>query len=218
MPSDSPEEAVGWGVSTELPYEIKSRHAGVIQGVAENRLVHFAQRNDLVLEVTRCVGSFVPLGSQLLRSSRLLDEEQQAEALSHVATGTERTLEQDIAYGFRELTDIALRALSPAMNDVTTAGNVIDAQHDLLLRMGRRADRPTVHADDRGLPRLITRPVSWDVYLHMVFCEIGFAGKEYERIGRHLADVAADLIRELPIDRADAVRRVAPMPQERSAP
>lgn len=209
LPAGSPVASVKLSASTELPYEIRSRHVGVIQEVAENRLVHFAQAHDLILEVTKCVGSFVPLGSVLLRSSHQLDADQQAEVLSHVDTGTERTLEQDIAYGFRELTDIALRALSPAMNDVTTAVNVIDAQHDLLLRAGRRADRSTVHADDNGVLRLITQPVSWDVYLDMLFGEIGIAGKDHERIGRRLDDVAADLISELPKDRADAVARFA---------
>lgn len=206
LPSDSQEDSVEWSATADLPHEIRSRHTGVIREVAESRLVHFAESNDLVLEVTRSVGSFVPLGSVLLRSSRLLDEEQQAEALSHVATGTQRTLEQDIAYGFRELTDIALRALSPAMNDVTTAVNVIDAQHDLLLRMGSRADRSPLHADDSGALRLMTQSVTWDAYLHMLFGEIGIAGKDYERIERRLEDVAADLMSELPESKAAAVR------------
>lgn len=212
LPSGAPGDFNQWDASTELPYEIRSRHVGVVRVIEESRLVSFARRNDLALEVTRCVGSFVPLGSVLLRSSRRLDERQQAEALSHVSTGTERTLEQDIAYGFRELTDIALRALSPAMNDVTTAVNIIDAQHDLLLRIGRRADRQSLHADDNGTPRLITQPVPWDVYLYMLFGEIGVAGKDYERIVRHLDDVAVDLISELPRSRADAVQAIALTP------
>lgn len=208
LPEASSGQAAETVPMTSLPYGIRSRHVGVIQNVAEDKLVELARRDDLVLEVARCVGSFVPSEAKLLRASRPLDEEQQSALLSHVTIGTERTLDQDIAYGFRELTDIALRALSPAMNDVTTAVNVIDAQHDLLLRIGRRADRPTMHSDADGVMRLVTQPVAWEDYLQMAFCEVGAAGKEHERIGRHLRHVAVDLISELPPDRGDAVRRV----------
>lgn len=195
----------------ELPHSVRSRHAGVLVGIEERELVSFAQEHDLVLEITRCIGSFFPLDAPLVQSSAPLDDEQRETVLSHVVITTERTLDQDIAYGFRELTDIALRALSPAMNDVTTAINVIDAQHDLLLRMGRRGKANSIHVDDAGVPRLVTKPVSWETYLQMVFDEIGTSGKEYERIRRHLKDVAADLVRELPPEKADAVRRVAPL-------
>lgn len=209
MPDEPQGPAEQRDSSVELPYPVMSRHAGVILKVAERKVVRFAQQHDLVLELVRHIGSFVPLNSLLLRSSRQLDDREQAEVLTHVVIGTERDLEQDIAYGFRELTDIALRALSPAMNDVTTAANVIDAQHDLLLRMGRRGDPSSVHVDDGGVPRLITRQVSWDVYLQMVFDEIGKAGKDFERIRRLLEDVAADLIDQLPEHRAAAVRSIA---------
>jgi uncharacterized membrane protein len=217
LPEEPPDEPLHARTITALPYEIKSRHAGVIQGVAVEKLVHLAQRHELVLELTRGVGSFVPLDTTLFRSSHPLSEEQQAELASHVTIGTERTLDQDIAYGFRELTDIALRALSPAMNDVTTGINVIDALHDLLLRIGRRADQPSVHSDEDSLPRLITQPFSWHDYLQIVFSEIGCAGKDHERVRLRLLEVAASLARELPEDRAEAVRTVAlrsgvPMP------
>lgn len=217
LPLDSAGAATESNSVTDLPYSIETHHVGVIQEIAEDKLVAFAQRNGLIVEVARCVGSFLPMESLLLRSSLPLSEEQRDEALSHVTIATDRVVGQDIAYGFRELTDIALRALSPAMNDVTTAVNVIDAEHDLLLRVGRRADRSTVHAGDGGSPSLITQPVLWDVYLDMVFHEIGFAGRDHERVRRHLDDVAADLISQLPPRRAEAVRRMA-LVRERSAP
>lgn len=206
LPSDAPHEAADRASIAELPYPIKTHHVGVIQEIAEEKLVQFAKQNGVTLEVSRVFGSFLPTGALLMKSSAPLGEEQQAEVLSYVTIGTDRSVGQDIAYGFRELTDIALRALSPAMNDVTTAVNVIDAQHDLLLRLGGRADRPTVQSDDAGVPRLLTQPVPWDVYLDMAFREIGVAGKDHERVGRHLGDVAADLIYRLPANRADAVR------------
>lgn len=193
---------------TETPYEMRSRHAGVIVGVDVPELVDFAKQRDLAIAVTRHVGDFVPLDAVVARSSVELDDKECSDALSHVIVRTERSPEQDIAYGFRELTDIALRALSPAMNDVTTAINVIDAQHDLLLRLGRRGDPKSVHVDDTGAPRLLTKPVSWETYLRMVFGEIGESGREYERIGTHLRHVAEDLLRELPEDKAVAVRLV----------
>lgn len=208
LPEDAA-EPVDMTAITALPHEVKSRHVGVIQDVGEEKLVLIAQRDDFVLELTRCVGSFVPLDTTLFRSSRPLSEKQQSELASHVAIGTERTLDQDIAYGFRELTDIALRALSPAMNDVTTAINVIDAEHDLLMRISRRADRPTVQSDADGVPRLIMQQVVWEDYLEMVFSEMSEAGGEHQRIRERLSELAASLIGELPTTRARSVRSVA---------
>lgn len=207
LPDEPEPQGPFWDLST--PHAVMSKHVGVITKVEEKKIVHFAEEHDASIEVTRPVGSFVPLGSLLLRSSVPLDEDQQSQLLSYLVIATERNLEQDIAYGFRELTDVALRALSPAVNDATTAVIVIDAQHDLLLRVGRRADPRSVHVDDNGAPRLLTQPVSWEVYLHMVFGEIGTAGKDYERIRRHLEDLANDLVNELPAQRAADVRSVA---------
>lgn len=208
LPEEAYIHAEEWDSSVQLPYVLKSEHVGLVLWAAEDKVVRFAREHDAFLEIVPSVGSFVAQDAIIMKCSTQLSAGQKSEVLSYVAIGTDRNLHQDIAYGFRELTDIALRALSPAMNDITTATNVIDAEHDLLLRVGRRADPIEVHVDDQGVARLRTNQVQWEDYLQIVFGEIGAAGKEFDRIGRHLDGVAADLIRRLSPQRAEAVRRV----------
>lgn len=209
LPEEPYEQSGEWDSALALPYTLLSTHAGVVLRMSEDKIVRFAEEHDVYLEMTRQVGAFVPCDSLLMRCSGELDDEQKADVLSHITIATDRNLEQDIAYGFRELTDIALRALSPSTNDPTTAVNVIDAQHDLLMRVGRRADPDAVHLDGKGVARLLTKPALWEDYLHMVFVEVGTAGRDFERIRKHLDDVAADLIEQLSPTRTEAVRSIA---------
>lgn len=209
LPSESPEPRPVWDRRTELPFILRSRHAGVIQYVSADKIVRLARQYDVVVELMRPVGSFVPLDTPLLRTSRSLGDKEKSELLSHVTIGTERTVDQDIGFGFRELTDIALRALSPAMNDATTAINVIDAEHDLLLRIGKRADPVDVHADEDGEPRLLVVSREWEDYLSMTLGEIAVAGAGYARVEQRLAEMVADLEQELPSERASVARQVA---------
>jgi uncharacterized membrane protein len=62
------------------------------------------------------------------------------------------TMEQDLAFGFRQLTDIAERALSPAVNDPTTAVQAIDVLHDLLRALATRSGPPGCWRDEDGRP------------------------------------------------------------------
>ena len=110
---------------------------GVVQAVDRDGLVALARRAGCVFTVVPAVGDFVPAGSPLLKvhGGRPVDDR---EAVEHVALGIERTMEQDPAFGFRQLVDIAQKALSPAVNDPTTAVQAIDLMHDLLRKIAAR--------------------------------------------------------------------------------
>ncbi len=86
---------------------------------------------------------------------------------SAVAFGPERTLEQDPMFAFRIIVDIALKALSPAINDPTTAVLAFDQVHRLLRLVGRRSLRGEVILDDFGRPRLIFRTPNWEHYVQV---------------------------------------------------
>ena len=72
-----------------------------------------------------------------------------------VAFGPERTLEQDPLFSFRIMVDIALKALSPAINDPTTATLAVDQIHRLLRVVGRRRLSGEILTDGLGQPRVI---------------------------------------------------------------
>src|SRR5579872_5632203 len=134
---------------------IANRNDGVVLAFDEAGLLSLAQRADCVIELVPQVGDHVAAGDPLFRVYRggaaLF-----AESLHQsVAVGQERTLEQDPTFAFRILVDIACKALSPAINDPTTAVLVLDQLHHLLrVVSGRYLDTGIVR-DAAGRLRLI---------------------------------------------------------------
>ncbi len=141
----------------------RGRTAGVLQGVDHDRLVRFAQRHDCVLRLLVRVGEYVQAGSDVIVEYRAAATPGPGHyALRTARTvsagldlGRSRTLYQDPAYGIRQLVDIAIQALSPAINQPTTAVQVIDRLEDILRRIAA-STRPTgYYADGRGQVRFI---------------------------------------------------------------
>jgi uncharacterized membrane protein len=132
------------------------------------------------------VGDFVAAGDPLFR---IFDGGQDipAERLHKtVALGQERTLEQDPMYAFRIIVDIASKALSPAINDPTTAVLAIDQIHHLLRAVGSR-NLAEGHVPDRtGQVRLVYRTPDWEDFVHLAVTEIRQYGRESIQIMRRL--------------------------------
>jgi len=114
---------------------LTSRRAGVVVGVDEDELFRAASHGDRRLELVPAIGDFVAENAPLIRLWGSWDPPA-AEALhASIGLADERTLDQDAAFGFRQLVDIAVRALSPGINDPTTAVQALDRIHDLLRRL-----------------------------------------------------------------------------------
>ena len=117
------------------------------------------------------------------------------EILGALAMGAERTFEQDPAFALRVLADIALRALSPAVNDPTTAAQALDGLESLLRRLAGRelAVGPVTDANG-NLPVVVNLP-TWEEYVGLALDEIisiGLASLQVRRrLERLLEDVAA---------------------------
>jgi uncharacterized membrane protein len=124
----------------------------------------------------------------------------------HLAT--ERTFEQDPKYPIRLLVDIAIKALSPAINDPTTAVQTIDQIEDLLRRLGGcqlDAGRAT---DASGAVRLVVPMPTWEDYMALAFDEIRQYGATSIQVVRRLRSALVYLANSLPdTERAEAVRR-----------
>jgi uncharacterized membrane protein len=170
-------------------------------------LVSLAERADCVLELVPQVGDFVAAGDPLFRvfqGGAALP----AEALRQsIAVGQERTLEQDPAFAFRIIVDIASKGLSPAINDPTTAVLALDQIHHLLRNVGsRRLDDGRV-CDAAGRLRLVYRTPDWEDYVCLAVTEIRQFGGASIQIARRLRAMLENLIQTLPGERSELLRQ-----------
>jgi len=153
--------------------------------------------------VERFVGSAEPL-FLLHDGADAIDE---GKLRASVFLGDERTMEQDPLFGFRILVDIAIKALSKAINDPTTAVLAIDQLHRLLRNAGRRNLRTDQILDRAGKLRVVFRTPNWEDFVHLAFTEIRFYGAENMQIARRLRAMIVNLTDTLPAQRHSALRK-----------
>jgi uncharacterized membrane protein len=205
-----PEPDLAFVRTDALPTGRTIAHAGksgVILAVNVTALVAAAARFGGVLEVVPQVGDFVATGRPLLivrGGSRLIDDRHLAGLVSF---GPERTIEQDPMFAFRVVVDIAIKALSPAINDPTTAVIAIDQLHRLLHSVGRRHLHGATILDATGQPRLILRMPGWEDFVQLSCSEIRYYGASNFQVARKLQAMLLDLMHELPQARAAVLQR-----------
>ncbi|MDG4801437.1 DUF2254 domain-containing protein [Micromonospora sp. WMMD980] len=190
-------------------------HPGMIQHVGLDRLAALARKHDCTLSVLPAPGDFVVAGQPLIAVHPLPGAPSpttvpDAQACVAVNLGVERTLGQDVGFGFRQLTDIAERALSPGINDTTTAVRGVQEMHDLLRRLAGRPRHRLLVDDPDGTPRVRARGQDFDGFLAVAVDDVRRSGRDQPRITRLLDDVLADLRSvALPDHLPDIVRRIA---------
>jgi uncharacterized membrane protein len=179
----------------------------VIQAIDVRRLVRLAEREGVVLAMAWAVGDTVVDGMPLLRvhgGTRPIDERRLRRL---VRLGHERTFEQDPKYAIRILVDIAIRALSPAVNDPTTAVQALDQIEDLLLRLGR-ADLAAGRVRGRdGSLRVVFPVPRWEDFLVLAFDEIRYCGASSIQVMRRMRALLSDLKGQVPPERRPALER-----------
>jgi uncharacterized membrane protein len=183
------------------------KDSGVLVAVDEEQLLARARQARVILALVPMVGDFVPHGGTLFEvwgDAKHLDVQALSQALTF---GTERTFQQDTAFGFRQLVDIAERALSPGINDPTTAVQAIDQLHDLLRRMAHRRFPAPAREDEDGTLRLICPRPDWDSYVRLAVDEVRQSGKGSIQISRRLRFLLEDLLRVAPLFRRGELER-----------
>jgi uncharacterized membrane protein len=175
---------------------------GVVLAFDRRGLVSLAEGSNCLLELVPQVGDFVAAGDPLFRifeGGEAIPEETLRTA---VAIGQERTLEQDPTYAFRIIVDVASKALSPAINDPTTAVLAIDQIHHLLRSVGSRSLAEGRETDSRGAVRLVYRTPNWEDFVNLAVTEIRQYGRDSIQIMRRLRAMIDNLIETLPERRA----------------
>jgi uncharacterized membrane protein len=173
---------------------------GVLTTVDEAALVELARAAGVVLRTGARLGDYVPEGAPLLEVVGDPADLDVASVLRAFEQGRDRTLQQDVGFGLRQLVDIAERALSPGINDPTTAVQCLDQLHDLLRRLATRPLRTGLHADSSGAVRLVMPPDRLEDHLALALDEIEQYGADalpvQRRIDALLVDLAAAALPE----------------------
>jgi uncharacterized membrane protein len=124
-----------------------------------------------------------------------------------VALGANRSIEGNPAFGFRILVDIAIKALSPAINDPTTGVLAVDQIHNLLRLLGSRQLDPGVVRDSSGEVRLVYRTPCWEDFVTLAVTEIRLFGANSPQVTRRLQVMFEQLVQVVPEERAGALRK-----------
>jgi uncharacterized membrane protein len=179
----------------------------IVLAVNLNDLMTLAETSNCVIELVPQVGDFIAADEPLFRlygSAASLDE---SDLRSTVAFGPERTLEQDPTFAYRIIIDIALKALSPAINDPTTAMIAIDQLHRLLRKAGNRNLRTDELPGKSGELRVILRTPNWEDFVHLTFTETRLCGAQNIQVARRLRAMIENLIETLPTHRHAALQQ-----------
>lgn len=172
--------------------------SGVVLAVDLAGLVAQARHANGIIEFVPQVGDFVAVDEPLFRlygGASAIDDNQLQAA---VAFGSERTLDQDPTFAFRILVDIAIKALSPAINDPTTAVLAIDQLHRLLRMVGLRHVSREELRDAAGELRLVFRTPNWEDFVHLTCTEIRHFGAGSVQIMRRVRSMLENLMDTLP--------------------
>jgi uncharacterized membrane protein len=180
---------------------------GVVASIDVLGLVTEAARVDTTLGLAYPIGSYVSVGDPLVHVADHrpgIDEDCLRNA---VTLADERTIDQDPLYALRLLVDIATRALSPAVNDPTTAVQVLDRIAAILRQLAhRRLDRGGIQ-DAAGTIRLVVPLPGWEDFLEVALTEIRQYGGGSTQVVRRQRAVLRDLLEDAPASRRPALER-----------
>jgi uncharacterized membrane protein len=174
---------------------VRADQSGYVQLVAYDALANIAKNRGLTLHIVRTMGQFVPEGGHLVIADGVIDDETCAACRQAFDLGPVRTMQDDFEFGIRQIVDIALKAISPAVNDPSTAVTCIDHLSRLLGRVVRRGDTEMVRLDESTQKALIVLPsLGFSRAMDLAINQIRQYGKSdvavLLRLVRALTDVA----------------------------
>jgi uncharacterized membrane protein len=192
-------EALVTGMKTR---EVRSLQTGYIQMVFADHLVKLATRLDLVVLLQKSVGKFV-VDNEVLATvgpSERVTDEVVRQVRETFASGPHRTIYQDPLYGVLQLSDIAIKALSPAINDPNTAVMALNEISKVLRQLAGRDLPKHILTDMQGKPRVIADSVTFDSMAAQAFDQIRRYGMGDAIIPAKMLDVIAEIGEETDLE------------------
>lgn len=159
---------------------------GVIAAIDRAALVRLAQTTGGFVEVIPQIGEYISQRSGAVRIYGATSEPTRKEVSAVFVLARQRTTQQDPGFVLRILTDIAIRALSAAINDPTTAVQTLDRVESLLIRLYERHPGPTYVVDSQGEPRGLIHAPTWIEYYELATTETRIYGANAVQIHRRL--------------------------------
>jgi len=167
---------------------VPARKTGFIVSMDGDALLALARERGIIVRMERGIGEFVVEGAALVSVSGGLDDEATDELNAVYVIGRDRTVYQDAGFGIRQIVDIALKALSPGINDSTTAVTCVDHLGAILGRLAAR-QIPAPHRLDRGELRVIARGPTFESLLAVAFDQIRQNAEGNVAVLAHLLEV-----------------------------
>jgi uncharacterized membrane protein len=187
---------------------VRSARPGAIQAVDARGLVGWAREHECLVVLCHQIGDFVPAGARLIETygSAAPGAREDSRLRHMIALGAERTIEQDPAFGIRIIVDIANKALSPAINDPTTAVQALDHLSDVLRLIGATDfSRSRWHAGRAVRTGLVIPARSWEDYLTLGVTEIREYGSTAIQVTRRMRAMLEELRVEVRPEHRQAV-------------
>jgi uncharacterized membrane protein len=197
--------------------------SGYLQYIRIGSLVRFAEKADVVISLNHRPGHFIVQGQPIgtIWPPEAAPRVNEALGRAHI-TGPYRTLTQDVSFGIDQLVEIAIRALSPAVNDTFTAMTCVDWLGDNLCKIVNRWHPVRVHRDDGGLIRIIAAQPSYERLVQRSFEKIRQASmgmpaimiRELDALAKIMTETSTAGQRRVLLDQAGMIQRAC----ERSVP
>ena len=180
----------------ETACDIDATKNGYIQALDADDLVDLATRRNLTIKLYHKPGDFVTEGSRLalVWPAHHLEEERVSEKIHDAFTlGQRRTNTQDVGFVIQQLVEVAVRALSPGINDPFTALSCLDRLGASLCRLAGRPVPSPVRYGKRGAVRLIGYPATFDEFVVTAFSSIRHYGKTDPQVMIRVIEVIEDI-------------------------
>jgi len=196
---------------------IHSTGTGYLEYIDGDELMKLASKHDLVMKVRPVPGDFVTQKSVLLLASPSdrIDESLEANLAAMFIRGSQRTATQDLRFQVNQLVEVAMRALSPGVNDPFTATNCMDWLQSALENLAARKLPDAHRYDDEKSLRVVAEPVTFEAFTSLVFDQLRpyvvadrtASMKMMEMIGNLVVVVESKRDRRLLVRYACALRR-----------
>jgi uncharacterized membrane protein len=197
---------------------VRATASGYVQFIRLGNLVRFAERADAVISLSHRPGHFIVEGHPIATVWPPEAAPVVGEALGHAhIAGPYRTLTQDVSFGIDQLVEIAIRALSPAVNDTFTAITCIDWLGDNLCKIVKRWHPTRVYRDSHGRVRVIAKLPTYHRLVQRSFEKIRQASmgmpavmiRELEAISKIMTDTVSAGQRRVLLEQAAMIQRAS---------